>query len=339
MDSAADVGALDISHTEIRVDHHLEHADATAQMAEDVRIGLTRDFKELPAKYLYDDLGSELFEEITRQPEYYPTRTEREILTKHASDLIELTQPEELVELGAGSASKSRVLLDAMARSELLKRYVPVDISAGVVKESATQLVRDYAGLNVHAVIGDFERHLARLPDGDRRLVAFLGGTIGNLVGGQRQLLLGEIGKLIGSTGHLLLGTDLVKDTATLEAAYNDDAGITAAFNKNMLSYVNRVLDGDFIIDNFDHVAFFDVKRSRIEMRLRSCESHTVRLAAIDLDVFFQAGEELRTEISCKFTKRQLEREYAAAGMEMCGWFTDSGANFALSVARPAGDA
>lgn len=335
MQYPTEVGSVDRLHSSVRLDHHLEDEDSVAAMAEDVRIGLTREPKELPAKYLYDDLGSQLFEDITHQPEYYPTRTERAILERHADEMVRLTQPRELVELGAGSASKSRVLLNAMARANLLERYIPIDISAGMVKETANQLVRDYAGLNVHAVIADFERHLGRLPDGDDRLIAFLGGTIGNLPDDQRPLLLRELGQLLGNNGHLLVGTDLVKETGVLEAAYNDTAGVTEAFNKNMLTYINRMLDGDFDIGRFDHVAVFDGEKARIEMRLRATKAHTVRLGSIGLDVFFSAGEEMRTEISCKFTKERLDDEYERAGLALCGWFTDEGNNFALSVARP----
>ena len=320
---------------EIRIDLHLAEG-SERQLAEDVLDGLTRPFKELPPKHFYDSRGSELFERICELPEYYPTRTELEILRAQGEAIVRRARPVELVELGSGATTKARLLLDAMASQGTLRRYVPVDVSERMVREAAVELAGDYPGLSVHGVVGDFERHLDRIPppDGGPRLVALLGGTIGNFPPGSRRRLLREVARLLGPDDHLLMGTDLVKDPAILEAAYDDSAGVTAEFNRNILRVVNRDLDADFDPGGFDHVAFFDRRREWIEMRLRAREACAVRVAALDLEVEFEPGEELRTEISAKFTPERIRSDCAAAGMELEHLWTDERRLFGLSLAR-----
>jgi L-histidine N-alpha-methyltransferase len=306
-------------------------------LADDVLDGLTRPLKELPPKHFYDARGSELFDAICEQPEYYQTRTERLILERNADDIVERTGAVELVELGSGSATKTRLLLDAMAAAGTLRRYVPVDVSATTVHAVAELFCAEYPGLSVHGVVGDFERHLGHLPRAaGARLVAFLGGTIGNFPPGSRRRFLRSLGKVLGSDGHLLLGTDLVKDPRVIEAAYDDGAGVTAQFNLNVLHVVNRELGANFDVDAFEHVAFFDREREWIEMRLRATESQRVRVEALDLDVDFAAREEIRTEISAKFTPDGLRADLAAAGLELVELFTDPDELFAVSLARVA---
>jgi L-histidine N-alpha-methyltransferase len=319
----------------IRIDSWLSDAEERC-LANDVLDGLTRPFKELPPKHFYDTRGSELFEQICELPDYYPTRTERTILESHADDIVLASGAGELVELGSGSADKARVLLDAMERAGTLRRYVPLDVSQSVVEEAAQQLVDEYAGLRVHGVVGDFERHLERVPeaDGVPRLVALLGGTIGNFPPGTRRGLLRKIGSLLGPEDRLVLGTDLVKDPAAIEAAYDDPEGVTAEFNRNVLHVINRELDADFCPDQFDHIAFFDRRHEWIEMRLRARRPFTVLIAELGLRVDFAAGEELRTEISAKFTRGRIEADFAAAGLALDRWFTDTDERFALSLAR-----
>jgi L-histidine Nalpha-methyltransferase len=306
-------------------------------LADDVLDGLTRPLKELPPKHFYDARGSELFDAICEQPEYYQTRTERLILQRNADAIVERTGAVELVELGSGSASKTRVLLDAMSAAGTLARYVPVDVSATTVHAVADLFCAEYPGLSVHGVVGDFERHLGHLPQpAGARLVAFLGGTIGNFPPGSRRRFLRSLGKVLGSDGHLLLGTDLVKDPRVIEAAYDDSAGVTAQFNLNVLHVVNRELGANFDVDAFEHVAFFDRQREWIEMRLRATEPQRVRVEALDLEVDFAAREEIRTEISAKFTPDGLRADLAAAGLELVELFTDPDDLFAVSLARVA---
>lgn len=320
----------------IAIDVHLD-ADAAATMARDVRAGLSAYPKELAPKYFYDDRGSRLFERITELPEYYPTRAEREILSQRSAEILAAAgAPGTLVELGSGSAAKTRHLLSAMRDAASLETYVPVDISEEITQRTAASLVDEYPGLAVRGLVCDFEQHLERIPDGEgRRLVAFLGGTIGNLYPRQRHAFLERIAALLGPEDHLLLGTDLIKDPARLEAAYNDGAGVTAEFNKNVLEVLNRELGGDFDLDAFEHVARYDAEAERMDIRLRSLADQDVWLADLDLGIAFAAGEEMRTEISTKFTRERLEAAYAGSGLEMRGWFTDRGGDYALSLARP----
>jgi L-histidine N-alpha-methyltransferase len=319
----------------VRIDRHLDIAHQRT-LAEDVLDGLTRPFKELPPKHFYDARGSELFEQICELPEYYPTRTERAILERSAAEIVELTGACELVELGAGYATKTRVLLDAMREAGTLVRYIPVDVSETTVDACARDLLREYPGLEVHGIVGDFERHLVHLPPPcGPRLVVFLGGTIGNLLPGARRRFLRSLARVLGPDGHLLLGTDLVKDPRILEAAYDDSAGVTAEFNRNVLCVVNRELDADFDLTAFDHVAFFDREHEWIEMRLRARSRQTVRIGALDLTVRFAAREEMRTEISAKFTPERLDGDLRAGGLTRVGSYTDPSRLFAVTVSRP----
>jgi L-histidine Nalpha-methyltransferase len=320
---------------EIQIDSWLADADERV-LANDVLDGLTRPFKELPPKHFYDTRGSELFERICELPEYYPTRTELAILRARAREIVESTSVGELVELGSGTADKARLLLDEMARAGTIQRYVPFDVAESVVRDAAHQLVEDYEHLRIHGVIGDFQRHLDRIPsaNGVPRLVALLGGTIGNLPPGTRRALLRDISSLLGPRDHLLLGTDLVKDPAMIEAAYDDSEGLTAEFNRNVLHVVNRELGADFSPENFEHIAFFDRRHEWVEMRLRASRPCSVFIADVGLRVEFAAGEELRTEISAKFTRARVEADLASVGLELEHWYTDEQELFALSLAR-----
>jgi L-histidine Nalpha-methyltransferase len=322
------------STSEIRIDAFLSAEDERS-LANDVLDGLTRPFKEIPPKHFYDARGSELFERICELPEYYPTRTEREILLAHADGIVRRTRAGELVELGSGSAEKARILLRAMARAGTLRRYVPLDVSESALHAAAEELLDEFDELRIHAVIGDFERHLAHVPtpEDTPRIVALLGGTIGNFPPGTRRRLLRQIGALLGPRDRLLLGTDLVKDPKIIEAAYDDPAGITADFNRNVLHVINRELGADFAPEAFEHIAFFDRRHEWIEMRLRARRPCTVLVARLGLRVDFAAGEELRTEISAKFTRARVEADFQAAGLTLDHWYTDPDRLFALSLA------
>ena len=303
-------------------------------LAEDVLDGLTRPFKELPPKHLYDARGAELFDRICELPEYYPTRAERAILEGRAEEIAAVTGACELVELGSGTAAKTRLLLSAMAECGPLRRYVPIDVAEAMVLQSADALVEQFPGLRVHGIVGDFERHLHHVPaPAGPRIVAFLGGTIGNFPPGSRRRFLRSVGKLLRpGIDHLLLGTDLVKDPAILEAAYDDAAGVTAEFNRNVLRVINRDLDADFDVEAFEHVAFFDREREWIEMRLRAQRRMDVHVRQLGLDVAFAPREELRTEISAKFTDDRLRADLAAAGLGLREVMTDPDERFALSL-------
>ncbi len=323
-----------VLETAIRIESHLGDVDERS-LADDVLDGLTRPFKELPPKHFYDARGAELFDRICELPEYYPTRAERAILEQNSDELAALTQAAELVELGSGTASKTRVLLSALHEAGTLRRYVPVDVTESMVRECAAELTVEYPGLQVHGVIGDFERHLGEIPPPvGPRIVAFLGGTIGNFQPGSRRRILREISRLLGPEDHLLIGTDLVKDPSVLQAAYDDAQGVTAEFNRNVLRVLNRELDADFEPENFDHVALFDAEHEWIEMRLRAKREHTTLVRGLDLPVHFDAGEEIRTEISAKFTAERIEGDLATAGLELVRLFTDPDELFALTLSR-----
>ncbi|SPF07133.1 L-histidine N(alpha)-methyltransferase [Streptomyces sp. MA5143a] len=304
--------------------------DATgAALRADVLNGLTRTPKTLPPKWFYDAHGSELFDRITELPEYYPTRAEREILLGRAAEIAAASGARTLVELGSGSSDKTRHLLDAMPE---LHAYVPVDVSESALRQAGEALVAERPGLEVHALIADFTAGI-RLPETPGpRLVAFLGGTIGNLVPEERAVFLASVRALLAPGDALLLGTDLVKDEAVLVAAYDDAAGVTAAFNKNVLSVMNRELGADFDPGAFEHVALWDAEREWIEMRLRSRTAQTVKVPALDLAVDFAADEELRTEVSAKFRREGVTAELAAAGLDLTHWWTDGEGRFALSL-------
>jgi L-histidine N-alpha-methyltransferase len=305
-------------------------------LAFDVLDGLTKPFKEIPPKHFYDAEGSRLFECITQQPEYYPYRTERTILEACASEIVALTGAAELVELGSGVPTKTLLLLDAMRDAGTLDRYVPFDVSESVLLASAERLVEQYPGLRVFGVLGDFERHLDALPPAEGpRVIAFLGGTIGNFPPGSRRKFLRNLRRALRPQDRLLLGTDLVKDPAVLEAAYNDEAGVTAKFNLNLLNVLNRELHADFVVEAFEHVAFYDREQEWIEMRLRALEPMVVNLVDLDLGVHFANREEMRTEISAKFTRKRIERDLRAAGLRLHQLMTDDEGLFALSLSGP----
>ncbi|GAA2259606.1 histidine N-alpha-methyltransferase [Streptomyces ruber] len=304
--------------------------DATgAALRADVLEGLTGTPKTLPPKWFYDAHGSELFERITELPEYYPTRAEREILLARAPEIAAVAGARTLVELGSGSSDKTRHLLDAMPG---LRAYVPVDVSESALRQAGEALVAERPGLLVHALIADFTHELVLPGLPGPRLVAFLGGTIGNLLPDGRAAFLASVRALLSPGDALLLGTDLVKDPAVLVAAYDDAAGVTARFDKNVLSVLNRELGADFDPDAFDHVARWDSEREWIEMRLRARAAQTVKIPALDLAVDFAAGEELRTEVSAKFRENGVRAELAAAGLELRRWWTDREKRFALSL-------
>jgi L-histidine Nalpha-methyltransferase len=320
---------------QIAIECHLPGDGPLAGLAEDAREGLSSPFKELPPKYFYDARGSDLFEAITELPEYYPTRAERSILERRAPEIVAAASPTTLIELGSGSASKTRCLLDGMREADSLETYVPVDISEEVTRRAAEELVCEYPGLRVHGIVCDYETHLERVPREEGALIAFLGGTIGNFRPAPRRAFLARIATLMYPEDRFLLGTDLVKDQARLEAAYNDAAGVTEEFNKNVLHVLNRELDADFEPDHFEHVAFWDADNSWIDIRLRSLAQQFVDLRALDMRVHFARNEEMRTEISTKFTRERLERSFSDAGLELVEWWTDPDELYALSLARP----
>ncbi|MFD6245055.1 L-histidine N(alpha)-methyltransferase [Streptomyces roseolus] len=304
---------------------------AAADLRADVLHGLTRTPKELPPKWFYDARGSELFEEITRLPEYYPTRAEREILIDRAPEIAAATGARTLVELGSGSSEKTRFLIDALLPG--LAAYVPVDVSESALTGAAEALLADRPELRVHALIADFTRSVVLPETPGPRLVAFLGGTIGNLLPEERRTFLRSVREMTAPGDGFLLGTDLVKDESTLVAAYDDAAGVTAEFNKNVLAVLDRELGADAHPDDFDHVARWDREREWIEMRLRARHALTVKIPELDLMVEFEEGEELRTEVSAKFRQEGVRAELAEAGFELTRWWTDAEGRFALSLA------
>ncbi|MFB7455320.1 L-histidine N(alpha)-methyltransferase [Streptomyces sp. NPDC056188] len=315
--------------SEFHITRTLPEDAMAAALRADVLKGLTSDPKTLPPKWFYDAHGSELFERITELPEYYPTRAEREILAGRAAEIAAALPARTLVELGSGSSEKTRLLLDALPR---LHTYVPVDVSDSALEQAGRALAAERPGLNVHALIADFTAGLTLPPSPGPRLVAFLGGTIGNLLPGERAEFLVAVRALLSPGDALLLGTDLVKAEDVLVRAYDDAAGVTAAFNRNVLNVVNRELGADFEPDAFDHVALWDPANEWIEMRLRSRTEQTVKVPALDLAVHFAAGEELRTEVSAKFRENRVSAELAAAGLELERWWTDGEERFALSL-------
>lgn len=311
----------------------LQAASGTARDLAELREALERRPREIPAKFFYDARGSALFEEITELPEYYPTRTERQILAAVADRVAALTGAEELVEIGAGAATKTRLLLDALQRTGRLRLYVPFDVDGGMVERVAAELAGEYAGLRVQPVAGDFLHELGHLPEGERRLVIFLGGTIGNLRPEEARRFLRGLAREMAAGDHLLLGADLVKPVARLEAAYNDAQGVTAEFNRNVLHVVNRLTGGDFQPEAFRHRAFYDPAHHWIEMRLVSLAPQEVHLPGIDLAFSLQEGEEILTEISAKYDRPRLEALLAAGGFTPVEWFTDPEGLFGLALA------
>jgi L-histidine N-alpha-methyltransferase len=315
------------------IGRYLTPTDLAASLRADVEAGLTSTPKVLPPKYFYDARGSELFEEITRLPEYYQTRAETSILVARADEIADVTKARSLVELGSGSSEKTHLLLRALRDVGSLETYVPVDVSADAIEWALPGLVADYPGLEVHGVVADFERHLDRLPSDGPRLVAFLGSTIGNLEPAQRARFLAALGSTLRPGDAFLLGTDLVKDPRRLLRAYDDAAGVTAEFDLNVLHVINRELGADFDVDRFAHVAVWDAGHEWIEMRLRSLDAQRVDVPRLSLAVDFAAGEEMRTEVSAKFREETVSAELGTAGLRLAHWWTDDADDFALSLA------
>jgi L-histidine N-alpha-methyltransferase len=328
------------------IEYRLPPDYRAASLRADALAGLTATPKSLPAKWFYDAQGSALFEKITELPEYYPTRAERSILRAAAADIARLSRARVLVELGSGSSEKTRLLLSALRAEGTLEAYVPVDVSESALVGAEEALAVEYPGLAVHAVVSDFEQYLGleQPPGGGGssgentagpRLVAFLGSTIGNMVPAERAAFLRRVRASLRPGDSFLLGTDLVKDVAVLVAAYDDSAGVTAAFNKNVLAVLNAELGADFDLDGFEHVAVWDPANEWIEMRLRATAEQRARVRDLDLDVHFAAGEEMRTEVSAKFRRAGVEAELAAADLALRAWWTDPGERFGLSLSVP----
>jgi L-histidine Nalpha-methyltransferase len=313
------------------MDRFLTADDLEKALRQDVMEGLTGEPKTLPPKWFYDERGSALFEDITRLPEYYPTRSERAILAERAAEIATATRADTLLELGAGSGEKTRILLDAL--SGTLSDYVPVDVSGDFLVAAADQIARDHPALTVRAVVADYEQHLDLLPTGGRRLIAFLGGTIGNMLPAQRLGFLRELRETMGPGDRLLFGADLVKEERRLVRAYDDSLGVTAEFNRNVLHVINNRLGGDFVPDAYEHVAVWDPRNEWVEMRLRSASDQTVRIEALDLTVRFAEGEEMRTEISSKFREERLRAELGAAALTLDRYWTDEAGDFSLVLA------
>lgn len=312
--------------------NYLAADSAATALRRDVHDGLTQTPKSLPPKWFYDSVGSDLFDQITRLPEYYPTRAEAQILHDRAGEIVAASGADTLVELGSGTSEKTRLLLNALRDNGELRRFIPFDVDASVLRAAADALEDEYPGIEIDAVCGDFEEHLGKVPRVGRRLVAFLGSTIGNLTAGPRAEFLAALADTLQPGDSLLLGTDLVKDTERLVRAYDDSAGVTAAFNRNVLAVVNRELAADFDPLSFEHVARWNTDEERIEMWLRSGTAQRVRISALDLDVDFAAGEEMLTEVSCKFRSDRVTAELASAGLELTHWWTDEPGDFGLSL-------
>jgi L-histidine N-alpha-methyltransferase len=316
----------------LSLSNHLAADSAAQALRRDVRDGLTQTPKSLPPKWFYDSVGSDLFDQITRLPEYYPTRAEAQILRARSASIAAASGADTLVELGSGTSEKTRMLLDALRDSGSLRRFIPFDVDAGILNAAGSAIQREYPGIEIDAVCGDFEEHLGKIPRVGRRLVAFLGSTIGNLTPGPRADFLSALSDTLQPGDSLLLGTDLVKDVGRLVRAYDDSAGVTAKFNRNVLAVVNRELDADFDLDAFDHVARWNAGEERIEMWLRASSPQRVHIATLDLAVDFAAGEEMLTEVSCKFRPDGVEAELAAAGLRRTHWWTDPAGDFGLSL-------
>ena len=318
----------------MRLEGHFDAVTWSAQLAQDVRIGLTRPQKMLPPKYFYDQRGSELFDAICDTPEYYLTRTEQTLLEQYADAIVATAQPSELVEFGSGTSRKTRLLLDAMQRRQRRVRYVAIDVSEATLRASARRLLDEYPQLSMHAVVGDYERHLHHLPNGAQRLVAFIGSTLGNFTAAEADVFLARVAAQLTPGEYFLLGIDLVKDPEVLHAAYNDAAGITAEFNRNILRVMNHALQGHFNPAAFDHVAFFNPEASQIEMHLRARRAHAVRVDALGMTVHLSEGETIHTEISRKFTRPDTEAMLRRAGFEPVRWFEPANRYFGLALSR-----
>ena len=316
----------------VSLSNYLEADSAARALRRDVLDGLTATPKSLPPKWFYDAAGSDLFDQITRLPEYYPTRAEAEILRTRAADIAATSGADTLVELGSGTSEKTRLLLSALRDTGSLRRFVPFDVDAGMLQAASAAILDEYPGIEIDAVCGDFEEHLGKIPRVGRRLVVFLGSTIGNLTKGPRAEFLSALSDTLQPGDTLLLGTDLVKDTGRLVRAYDDSAGVTAQFNRNVLAVVNRELDADFDLAEFEHVARWNADEERIEMWLRTDTPQEVRVADLNLTVDFAAGEEMLTEVSSKFRPEGVAAELAAAGLRRTHWWTDEAGDFGLSL-------
>lgn len=314
-------------------DRHLTPDDLTKTLRRDVAEGLADVPKTLPPKWFYDQRGSDLFDRITRLPEYYPTRAEHAILQNHAGEIVRAAGADTLVELGSGSGEKTRLLLEALRARENLRGFVPVDVSGGFLEEAAARIAAEYPEAWVHVAVADFERHAHLLPTRGRRMVAMLGSTIGNQPPEGRRALLGELYGTMAPGETLLLGLDLVKSKERLLTAYDDPHGVTAEFNRNVLHVVNRELDAGFEPESFEHIARWNEEAEWVEMRLRARDHQRVHITALDLTVDFAAGEDIRTEISAKFRSERVSSELAWAGFTVRGWWTDPEADFALVLA------
>ena len=315
-------------HIDVRLDEgHMARA-----LRADVRAGFVLEEVALPPKWFYDDRGSELFDEITRLDAYYPTRCEREILDREARSIARASGADTLVELGSGTSDKTRILLDALTSTGQLHRFVPFDVSEGILRWAAASIAERHPDVEVHGVVGDFEHHLAHLPTGGRRLVAFLGGTIGNLEPRQRARFLGDLAATLVPGDSLLLGTDLVKDEARLVAAYDDPQGVTAEFNRNVLRVLERELDAKVDPDGWDHVALWNPVHEWIEMRLRARGQQVIAIPELSIDRVFADAEEILTEVSAKFRREAITAELVSSGFEVGRWWTDEAGDFALSL-------
>lgn len=319
---------------DLNIDVHAHPSERLEALRDDVLVGLSTPPRGIPPKWFYDDLGSVLFDAITRIPEYYPTNCERVLLLEHALEIAEKSGADTLVELGSGTSEKTRHLLDGMQSGGRLKQFIAFDVSEATMCSAVTAIENEYPGIRVRGVVGDFEHHLGLIPLVGRRTVAVLGSTIGNLAPKDRELFFNEIADNLEAGDSLLLGVDLVKSPERMLAAYDDPYGVTAAFNRNVLAVINRELDADFDLSKFEHVAIWDPDNQWIEMRLRATEQQQVAIADLDLAISLEAGEEIRTEISAKFTREGIEAELGNAGMEPVAWYTDAAQDFALSLSR-----
>jgi L-histidine N-alpha-methyltransferase len=317
----------------LSLSNHLAADSAYHALRSDVFDGLQSTPKSLPPKWFYDSVGSELFDQITRLPEYYPTRAEAEILRARSDEIALASEADTLVELGSGTSEKTRLLLDALRDRGSLHRFVPFDVDASILSTTATAIQHEYPNIEINAVCGDFEEHLTEIPTGGRRLFVFLGSTIGNLTPGPRAEFLATLSAVMRPGDTLLLGTDLVKDAGRLVRAYDDAAGVTALFNRNVLAVINRELDADFDVDAYQHVARWNTEEERIEMWLRADRPQRVRVGALELTADFAAGEEMLTEVSCKFHPDGVSAELAGAGLRRIRWWTDNAGDFGLSLA------
>lgn len=320
------------AHRACTLSNYLSADSAATALRRDVLDGLTMSPKSLPPKWFYDAVGSDLFDQITRLPEYYPTRAEAQILRDRSAEIAEASGADTLVELGSGTSEKTRMLLDALRDRGSLRRFIPFDVDASVLAAAGAAIQSEYPGVEIDAVCGDFEEHLSKIPRFGSRLVAFLGSTIGNLTPGPRAEFLTALSDTLQPGDSLLLGTDLVKDTDRLVRAYDDTAGVTATFNRNVLAVVNRELSADFDLDAFEHVATWNADDERIEMWLRARKAQRVRVHDLELTVEFAAGEAMLTEVSCKFRPDGVKAELAAAGLSLTHWWTDAAGDFGLSL-------